>query len=101
MRVPALPGSDMPTGTANNRGPAASTDCRDVSGSAQTATSPTGVTVSDNAFAAFSVITETGAPFSSAPNRSSAASVAKTSETAPRRSAASTRLGPSTRKRAA
>ena len=46
-------------------GPAASTSVRPASGIAHTATSPTGVTVSDNAFAARSVTRCTGAPASS------------------------------------
>ncbi len=66
-----------------------------------TATSPTGVTVSDKAFAARSVTRWTGTSPSIGPKRLNAASVTNTSITRSRRNAASTRLGPSARKRAA
>ena len=101
MMVPALPGSETPTGTATNVGASASTCSRPASGIVHTATRPTGVTVSDKAFAARSVTSWVGVPASRSANRAAASSVANTSETSPRRSAASTRLGPSARKRAA
>ena len=53
IRVPALPGSDVSTATATSRGRGG----RETSGIRHTATKPTGVTVSDNAFAALSVTT--------------------------------------------
>ena len=101
IRVPAFPGSEISAATASSRGESASTSSSEVSGTEHTATSPTGVTVSDNAFAARSVTRCTCASVRSEPNRACAASVAKTSETSPRRNPASTRLGPSARKRAA
>ena len=101
IRVPAFPGSEIPAATATSRGALARTSSNVVSGTEHTATKPTGVTVSDSAFAARSVTSSTGASANNAPNRAIAASVAKTSETSPRRNAASTRLGPSARKRAA
>ena len=58
--MPALPGSEISTATATSRGDAASTSASAVSGIEHTATSPTGVTVSDNAFAARSVTSVDG-----------------------------------------
>ncbi|CNI54034.1 Uncharacterised protein [Mycobacterium tuberculosis] len=55
ITVPALPGSLISTGTTTSRGAAASTSLSRVAGISHTATSPAGVTVSDNAFAARSV----------------------------------------------
>src|SRR6476646_7729963 len=101
INVPALPGSEIATATATNRGPSAMTSASPTSGTEHTATSPTGVTVSDNAFAARSVTRWTGTSLSIAPNRAEALSVTNASDTRPRRNAASTRLGPSARKRAA
>ncbi len=73
---------------------------RRVAGMSHTATSPTGVTVSDNAFAARSVTRCTGhrRPSSNDACRSAADSVTNTSRTRPRAAAAPTRLGPSARK---
>ena len=50
ISVPALPGSEISAATAISRGRSASTSSRLVDGTSQTATSPTGVTVSDKGF---------------------------------------------------
>jgi hypothetical protein len=53
--VPAFPGSEMPTATTTSPGRWATTSVIVTGAGSHTATNPTGVTVSDKAFAARSV----------------------------------------------
>src|SRR5882757_1217815 len=86
ITVPALPGSDASSSTTTSLGAPASASATDTSIRPHTASRPCGVTVSDSAAAARSVMVETGmaaaeATASSSVLRAAAASVANTSNT--------------------